>query len=67
MEGPGTLRLAAQGDVKGAFAGGEHAILEIVMATHAGNTTEQFEKIMKDWISTAKHPTSKRLCTEMVY
>jgi hypothetical protein len=56
-----------KGDVKGALAGGEHAILEIVMATHAGNTTEQFEKIMKDWISTAKHPTSKRLYTEMVY
>jgi hypothetical protein len=56
-----------KGDVKGALAGGEHAILEIVMATHAGNTTEQFEKIIKDWISTAKHPTSKRLYTEMVY
>ena len=56
-----------KGDVKGALAGGEQAILEIVMATHAGNTTEQFEKIIKDWISTAKHPTSKRLYTEMVY
>jgi hypothetical protein len=56
-----------KGDVKGALAGGEHAILEIVMATHAGNTTDEFEKIVKDWISTAKHPTTKRLYTEMVY
>jgi len=56
-----------EGDVKGALAGGEHAILEIVMATHAGNTTEQFEKIVKDWISTAKHPTTQRPYTEMVY
>jgi hypothetical protein len=56
-----------KGDVKGALAGGKHAIFDIVMATHAGNTTEQFEKIIKDWISTAKHPTSKRLYTEMVY
>jgi len=56
-----------KGDVKGALAGGEHAILEIIMATHAGNTTEQFEKIVKDWISTAKHPTTKRHYTEMVY
>ena len=54
-------------DVKSALAGGEHAILEIIMATHAGNTTEQFEKIVKDWISTAKHPTTKRPYTEMVY
>lgn len=56
-----------KGDVNGALAGGEHAILEIVMVTHAGNTTEQFEKIVKDWISTAKHPTTKRPYTEMVY
>ena len=56
-----------KGDVKGALASGEHAILEIVMATHAGMTTEDFEKIVKDWIATAKHPTTKRPYTEMVY
>jgi len=56
-----------KGDVKNALAGGEHAILEIVMATHAGNTTAEFEKIVQDWISTAKHPTTKRAYTEMVY
>jgi hypothetical protein len=56
-----------KGDVETALAGGKHAILEIIMATHAGNTTEEFEKIVKDWISTAKHPTTKRPYTEMVY
>jgi len=56
-----------KGDVKDALAGGEHAILEIVMATHAGNTTEEFEKIVQDWISKAKHPVTKRPYTEMVY
>jgi phosphoglycolate phosphatase-like HAD superfamily hydrolase len=54
-------------DVKGALAGGERAMLEIVMATHAGNTTEEFEQIVKDWIATAKHPKTKRPYTEMVY
>ena len=56
-----------KGDVKGALAGGEHAILEILMATHAGMTTEEFETVVKDWIATAKHPTTKRPYTEMVY
>ena len=56
-----------KGDVKAALAGGEHAILEIVMATHAGMTTEEFEKIVKDWLATARHPTTKRPYTEMVY
>jgi phosphoserine phosphatase len=56
-----------KGDAKAALAGGEHAILEIIMATHAGMTTADFENIVKDWIATAKHPTTGRLFTEMVY
>ncbi len=56
-----------KGDVKGALAGGERAILEIVMATHAGMTTEEFERTVREWIATAKHPKTKRLYTEMVY
>ena len=56
-----------KGDVQAALAGGEHAILEIFMTTHAGMTTEEFEKVVKDWIATATHPSTKRLCTEMVY
>jgi phosphoglycolate phosphatase-like HAD superfamily hydrolase len=56
-----------KGDVKGALAGGEHAILEIVMATHAGMTTQEFETIVANWIATAKHPRFKRPLTECVY
>ena len=56
-----------KGDVKGALAGGEHAILEIIMGTHAGMTTTEFERIVKDWLATAKHPTTQRPYTEMVY
>jgi hypothetical protein len=54
-------------DVKGALAGGEKAVLEMAMATHAGMTTEEFEKIANDWITTAKHPKTGKLYTEMVY
>ena len=56
-----------KGDVKGALAGGEHAILEIIMGTHAGMTTAEFETTVRDWIATARHPTTKRPYTEMVY
>jgi len=56
-----------KGNVSKALAGGEKAIAEIVMATHAGMTTEEFEKIVKDWLATARHPTTGRLYTEMVY
>jgi len=56
-----------KGDLKAALAGGDKAILEIVMATHAGMTTEQFEQIVKDWIATARHPKTGKPLTEMVY
>ncbi|MCX5816031.1 MAG: HAD family hydrolase [Proteobacteria bacterium] len=56
-----------KGDVKDAIAGGEPAIAQILMATHAGMTTEEFEQIVKAWLATAKHPKTKRPYTEMVY
>src|SRR5438874_5859382 len=56
-----------KGDVKAALAGGERAMLEIIVATHAGMTTTEFEQIVKEWIATAKHPKFKRPYTECVY
>ena len=53
--------------MKAALAGGEHGLVEMVMATHAGMTTEEFDTIVTDWIATAKHPKTGRLYTEMVY
>jgi hypothetical protein len=37
------------------------------VAAHSGLTTEEFEKIVKDWIATAKHPKTGKLYTDMVY
>jgi phosphoserine phosphatase len=56
-----------RGDFNSALAGGERALLELAMATHAGTTTEDFETVVSDWIKTARHPKTGRLYTEMVY
>jgi hypothetical protein len=56
-----------KGDVKGALAGGEKAIMEIVMATHSGMSSDEFDAIVRDWVKTAKHPKSGKHYTEMVY
>jgi hypothetical protein len=56
-----------RGDFANALAGGEPAVLRIVMATHAGMTTDEFAKTVGDWIATAKHPKTGRLFIEMVY
>jgi phosphoserine phosphatase len=61
------FKAALEGDLKTVFSGGEHALLELVMASHAGNTTEEFERIVTEWIGTAKHPRFKRPYTECVF
>lgn len=55
------------GDVKGVMAGGEHALLEIIAATHAGMTTDEFDKTARAWVATAKHPKTDRPYTDMAY
>ena len=45
----------------------EKAWLEIIAVTHAGMTTDEFARIVQEWITTAKHPQTGRLYTEMVY
>jgi hypothetical protein len=55
------------GDLKGVMAGGERALLELVMASHAGMTTEEFTQTVKDWLAEAKHPKYNRRYTELVY
>jgi phosphoserine phosphatase len=56
-----------KGDLEAVLAGGEAALLEIVMASHAGMTTEEFAQTVNEWIATAKHPKTGRLYTQMVY
>lgn len=56
-----------KGDLHGALSGGKPALLAMFAATHSGMTTDEFEKIVKDWVATAKHPTTKRPFAEMVY
>jgi phosphoglycolate phosphatase-like HAD superfamily hydrolase len=55
------------GDMKAVAAMGEKGMLEIVAATHSGMTTVDFNKTVKGWLETAKHPRFKVLYTDLVY
>jgi haloacid dehalogenase-like hydrolase len=61
------FKAVLEGDMKALAASGEKGLLTLVMATHAGMTTEQFATIVKDWLATARHPTTHRPFTKMVY
>src|SRR5262245_13323797 len=56
-----------KGDVAAALSGGEKGIMEILAATHAGMTTVEFEQTVKDWMATAKHPTTGEPYNKMIY
>ncbi|OHT18653.1 HAD family hydrolase [Edaphosphingomonas haloaromaticamans] len=58
---------ALAGDVKALALGGEKALGEIVMATHAGMTNDEFRATVKQWLAQARHPTTGRRYDEMVY
>jgi hypothetical protein len=53
--------------MKTVAAGGVKAILELATITHAGMTTDEFAKIVADWIASARHPKFNRLYTDVVY
>ncbi|WP_246690947.1 HAD family hydrolase [Neorhizobium alkalisoli] len=55
------------GDLKGIARGGEKGIVDLVMSTHAGMTSDQFAKIVTDWFATAKHPKTGKPFDEMGY
>lgn len=56
-----------ENDMKTLMSYGEHGLMEIVMASHAGNTVDEFEQIVKDWLVTAKHPRFDRPYTDLVF
>lgn len=61
------FRSVIAGDMNAVMAGGEHALLELIMATHAGMTTDEFAQIVQDWLASARHPKYNRPYTELVY
>jgi phosphoglycolate phosphatase-like HAD superfamily hydrolase len=61
------FKAVLEGDLKAALGGGERAAAELLAATHAGMTTEEFDAIAKEWLATARHPRFKRPYSELVY
>jgi phosphoserine phosphatase len=56
-----------RGDMKGVAASGEKGLVELLLATHTGITTDEFEHVVTDWLAVARHPRYRRPYTECVY
>jgi phosphoglycolate phosphatase-like HAD superfamily hydrolase len=62
-----TMQAAVGGDLGALAEGGHEALLEVVMASHAGITSDAFSAVVGDWLETARHPRFERPYTELVY
>src|SRR5690606_7924376 len=61
------FKAVLEGDRSALAALGEKGIAELVMATHAGMTTDEFSAIVRDWVATANHPRFTRPYTRCTY
>jgi phosphoserine phosphatase len=61
------FKAALEGDMKALAASGERGLLQLVMASHAGMTTEEFANTVKDWLAAARHPRFERAYSDLVY
>ncbi|MGA9408901.1 MAG: HAD family hydrolase [Roseobacter sp.] len=62
-----TLKAAAAGDVGAVAAGGVEAVLEVLAVSHSGMSVDDFKNDVRDWLQTARHPTTGMPYDEMVY
>lgn len=61
------FKAVLEGDKKALADSGHKGIMELLMVTHAGMTTDEFEEVVTQWLATAKHPRFDRPYTDIVY
>lgn len=62
-----SFRAVVDGDLGGLAASGERGLIDLVMASHAGMTTDEFSSIVAQWLAESRHPRFKRAYTDTAY
>ncbi|RLT97450.1 HAD family hydrolase [Ketobacter sp.] len=61
------FKAALENDMKTLSASGEKGLLELVMASHSGMSTDTFTTLVLEWFQQAQHPRFNRPYTETAY
>ncbi len=61
------FKAVLDGDMKALVASGERGMLQLLTATHTGMTTDEFARVVADWLATARHPRFNRPYTDLVF
>jgi len=52
------FKAVLEGDSMALAGSGQNGLVELVIATHTGMTTDEFTNAVDDWLATARHPAS---------
>ncbi len=61
------FKAVLDGDMTALAASGEKGLVELMAVTHAGMTSDEFTRIVSDWLATARDHRFRRPYTELVY
>lgn len=61
------FKAALGGDVATLRAAGQKATTDLIAATHADMTPEEFRKTVREWLATARHPRYNRRYDDLVF
>ncbi len=61
------LAPALHGDFTNVISAGVKGFLDFTDILHAGMTPDEFDKAVKDWLATARHPRFQRPYTDLAY
>ncbi|WP_395623817.1 HAD family hydrolase [Sphingomonas daechungensis] len=61
------FKAAIENDLATVMGSGMEGLTELVMATHAGMSTDAFAALVRDWIAESEHPRFRKKHTELVY
>lgn len=61
------FKAVLEDDMEAVMKSGVNGLITLTLAVHSGMTTEEFGRIVTEWINTAKHPVTGVLYKQMVY
>ncbi|NOE32937.1 MULTISPECIES: HAD family phosphatase [unclassified Ruegeria] len=61
------LKAAAEGDLATVLQGGHDALIEVVNASHSGNSVDAFQSSVSNWLATERHPDTGLPYDQMTY
>ncbi|MGB5834911.1 MAG: haloacid dehalogenase-like hydrolase [Thiohalocapsa sp.] len=61
------FKAVLENDPQALTGAGEKGLVDLILTSHAGMTTTEFEAIVTGWLDSARHPRFKRPYTDLTY